>query len=71
MDIKIEENELKGERVEFYSLKREERIDMKYEEGNVPAPFSVIICEDMVSSVTNVTCCSEKYLVPRERSGLV
>lgn len=51
MDIKKEEYELIEETPEVSSLKREQRIDIKYEEGYDPPAFPVILCEDKVSSV--------------------
>jgi hypothetical protein len=68
MDMKKEECELNKEM--FQSFKGDDRIDIKYEDRSVP-PFSTIICEATVSSVTNVSCCTETYLVPVERSGFV
>jgi hypothetical protein len=50
MAIKKEEYELIGETLQVSSLKRDQCIDIKYEEGYPPA-FPVILCEDKVSSV--------------------
>jgi hypothetical protein len=55
MDIKKEDDELIEETPEVSSLKRDQRIDIKYEEGYDPPPFPVILCEDKVSFVTNVS----------------
>jgi hypothetical protein len=49
MDTKKEECELNDEPPEISSLMRNQRIDMKYEEGYDPPPFPVIICENKVS----------------------
>jgi hypothetical protein len=60
MDTKKEEYELLEETPEISSLKRDQRNDIKYEEGYDPPPFPVILCEDEVSSVTSVSRCMEK-----------
>jgi hypothetical protein len=60
MDIKKEVYGLIEETPEVSSLKRDQRIDVKYEEGYDPPPFPVILCEDKVSSVANVSRCTEK-----------
>jgi hypothetical protein len=49
MDVKKEESEWNEEMFES-SRKGDDRIDLKHEDRHVP-PFSVIICEDTVSSV--------------------
>lgn len=69
MDMKKEESEVNEETFES-SFKGDDRIDIKYEDCSAP-PFPVIICENTVSSVTNVSCCTETCLVPVERSGFV
>jgi hypothetical protein len=60
MDMKTEKYELIEETLEVSSLKRDQCIDVKYEEGCDLAPFPVILCEDKVSSVANVSGCTEK-----------
>jgi nitrate reductase cytochrome c-type subunit len=61
MDIKKEEYEMIEETPEVSSRKRDQRIDIKYEEGYDPPAVPVIICEYKVSSVTNVSRGTEKY----------
>jgi hypothetical protein len=51
MDMKKEEYELIEETPEVSSLKRDQRIDIKYEESYEPPTFPVILCDDKVSSV--------------------